>query len=425
MIQKWLPNSALYKDAFTLATGTGLAQLIPILASPVLTRIFTPAEFGVLGAFAAFCTIVVSFATGRYELAILLPEEENDARHVTVLSIVITLAVSLATFLVILFFKEPLNNLMTALDAAELGNLLYWAPLGIASIGLFQIFSYKLNRHKRYSTIAGSKFSQAAGMTASQLGFGFLGMGAAGLVFGRIIGDVCSWLWGGVDLLRKKLLFPDIFSGNTFRKVAKKYENFPKVNAPHALTNASSSQLPQILLLSFFSKTINGHYNLTFKVCFAPVQLISNSVGQVFSRRVTEKYQREENIHTFTKRIAGQLALLALVPFGLLTLFAPPVFEFVFGSQWTVAGQYTQVLAPYFYLVFVVSPLVYIPNMLDRQKKAFAIEIVYLALRLAALFLGIWLADAYLAVAFYGVAGIIIQLYLLLWIFKLGREAYD
>ncbi|MDZ7771425.1 MAG: oligosaccharide flippase family protein [Balneolaceae bacterium] len=425
MIRNLFPNTELYRDAATLATGTGMAQLIPILASPVLTRIFTPAEFGVLGAFAAFCTIVVSFATGRYELAILLPEREDRARHVTWLSIMLTFAVSLATLLAIVLFKEPLNDLMVLLDTEELGNLMYWAPACIASIGLYQVFSYQLNRHKRYGTIAASKFSQAAGMTGAQLGFGFLGMGAAGLVIGRVIGDLFSWIWSGADLLRRKLLLPETFSRDTFREVAKRYENFPKVNAPHALTNASSSQLPQILLLSFFSKTINGHYNLTYKVCFAPVQLVSSSVGQVFSRRVTEKYQQEEDIHAFTKKIAGQLALVALLPFGLLALFAPPLFEFVFGAQWTVAGQYTQVLAPYFYMVFVVSPLVYIPNMLDRQKKAFAIEIAYLVLRLAALFLGIWLADAWLAVAFYGVAGIIIQGYLLFWILKLGREAYD
>ncbi len=422
MIQKLLPNSSLYRDAFTLATGTGMAQLIPLLASPVLTRLYTPAEFGALAVFAAICTIVVSFATGRYELAILLPEKDNDARHVTFLSIFMTLAVSLLTLMVIYLFEGTIIRLM---DAPELGRLLYWAPAGIASIGLFQIFSYSLNRNKRYKTIAGSKFSQAAGATASQLGLGIMGLGAAGLVFGKIIGDVCSWLWGGIDLAKKRLLLPDSFSGKTFREVARKYENFPKINAPHAVTNATSGQLPPFLLYSFFSDTVAGLYGLTHKVCYAPIQLISGSVGQVFSKSVTEKYHREDDIYRFTRRVAGQMALIALLPFLLLGLVGPAAFGFVFGEEWRVAGEYARVLSPYFYLVFVVSPLVYIPNMLDRQKKAFGIEIAYLVLRVAALFLGIVLGSAWLAVAFYGVAGVIIQIYLLLWIFKLGKEAYN
>ena len=69
------------KNVLTLLSGTVIAQALPILFAPVLTRIFSPEEFAVYGVYIAvvmFCTVLSS---GRYELAIILPEDDENLKY--------------------------------------------------------------------------------------------------------------------------------------------------------------------------------------------------------------------------------------------------------------------------------------------------------------------------------------------------------
>jgi len=47
MINKLKLKSEFAKNVLTLMTGTTIAQAIPIAISPILTRIYTPEDFGV------------------------------------------------------------------------------------------------------------------------------------------------------------------------------------------------------------------------------------------------------------------------------------------------------------------------------------------------------------------------------------------
>ncbi len=68
-----LPKGRLGRAVAVLVTGTAFGQLIVLAASPLVTRLYTPADFGVLGVFSAFLGILGIAVTLRYELAIPLP----------------------------------------------------------------------------------------------------------------------------------------------------------------------------------------------------------------------------------------------------------------------------------------------------------------------------------------------------------------
>lgn len=412
-------KSDFYKNIVTLIGGTGIAQIVPIAISPILTRIYSPDDFGLLAFYASFVAIIAVVATGRYEMAILIPDKLKKAKNLAAFSFVIVGAVALLSLMVLALFGLEILNFLGFGDFSLLSFLI---PAGILFIASFQIFIYVLNRIKNYKGIAAAKITRSFGASGFQLFFGFTGLTTYGLIFGKLIGDTISTVYGWWLTQKVDRLDAIPLDWKEMKAEAWVYREFPKINAPHALTNTLSGSLPNILLASFFSPAIAGFYSLSHRVCFAPVTLISSSVQQVYSRTLTEKHNSENNIHAFTISVFKQLAIFGIIPFGILLLFAPDLFEFIFGENWRVAGVYSQILTPFLFLVFITSPLTYVPLLLNRQRKAFAIDIVYLVLRVLALVTGLWYGSAIIAIIAFSAAGVLIQLYLLFWILSLTKS---
>ena len=73
--------SAFATDVLKLVTGTTFAQIIAVLASPLLTRLYGPEAFGFLALFTSITSIIGVIACMRYELAIMLPKTDEEAAN--------------------------------------------------------------------------------------------------------------------------------------------------------------------------------------------------------------------------------------------------------------------------------------------------------------------------------------------------------
>ena len=112
MIKSLKPKSEFSRNVFTLMTGTTIAQAIPIAISPILTRIYTPEDFGLLALFLAITIIIGSIANGRYELAIMLPEKDEDAINISALGFIISSSMSLILLILVFFFNDYFVNVI-------------------------------------------------------------------------------------------------------------------------------------------------------------------------------------------------------------------------------------------------------------------------------------------------------------------------
>jgi len=418
MIKRFFKNS-LFKDVATLVGGTGIAQALPIVISPVLTRMYTPDEFGILAFYMAAIAIVGVASTGRYEMAILLPKDDSRAYNLAGFSTILSLAVSLFAFILFLIFGDQILGLF---GFRSMSILYYMIPAGIFAYGLFQISTFLLNRVQHYKGLAFAKIARSGGVSIGQILFGFSGFTTFGLVFGKLFGDLGSAIYARWLANRNQAFKHSRLLWIIMKAEALTFREMPKINAPHAVSTTVSNQLPNMLLAGFFNPAIAGFYNLSFRVCYAPVMLISGSVYQVYSRSVSEYQKEGKDIHRFTLSIVKKLALTALIPFTILLIFASPIFEFIFGTDWRVAGFYSQLLTPMLFLVYIVSPVTYIPILLGYQRKAFFLDIFYLILRTGALFTGFFLDSAAIAIAGYSAVGVIFQLYLLFWLLSLTKK---
>jgi O-antigen/teichoic acid export membrane protein len=364
MINKLKPKSEFSRNVLTLMTGTTIAQAIPIAISPILTRIYTPADFGVFAIFLAITTIFGSISNARYELAIMLPEKDEDAINIVALGFLITLLMSIILFIIIVLFHDYFIKL---LNNQEIGIWLYFVPITVLFIGLFNVLNYFNNRKKNYKDIANATIIKSIALSIVQVAIGFLKNGASGLISGQIIAQ----LFANVKLLKNIIKDKELVSSISKEKMktlAKRYINFPKFSMWAIFANTLSLHLTNILISSFYSIATLGFYSLVQKVLGMPSALIGASIGQVFFQEATkEKQKTGKAIKTFDNTVK-KLIIIGVPSFTILFFIVEDLFAFVFGEEWRIAGVYAQTVIPLFLIRFIVATVTTTNSIFEKQK---------------------------------------------------------
>jgi len=367
-------------------TGTTIAQAIPIAISPILTRIYTPEDFGVFALFIAITSIFGSIANGRYELAIMLPKKDEDAINIFALGFVITTFISLILLVVIFIFHD---YFVTLLNNKSIGIWLYFVPITVFFIGLFNILNYFNNRKKNYKDLAKATILKSIILAIVQLSIGFIKQGVTGLISGQILSQLVANIKFLKNIIKDKILISKI-SKTKMMALAKRYKDFPKFSMWAILANTLSTHLTNILISTFFSVTTLGFYSLAQRLLGMPSSLIGGSIGQVFFQEATkEKHATGKAIKTFNSTVK-KLLIIGIPSFGILFFIVEDLFAFVFGEEWRIAGVYAQIVIPLFFVRFVVATVSNINNIFELQKVALIWQIVLLFLSISCLYISSW-----------------------------------
>ena len=411
MFNKLKPKSEFSRNVLTLMTGTTIAQAIPIAISPILTRIYTPEDFGVFALFLAITGLFSVVASGRYEFALMLPRKEEDAINIFALGLGIIVVLTAFILLVILVFH---SLLIETLQNDRIGYWLYFIPVAFFFIGLFNLLSYYNTRQKNYRDIANATVVKSIVLATVQLLIGVLKTGASGLISGQII----SSLFANMQLLKNIVKDKKRLSHISKVKIialAKKYKEFPKYQAPHAMLNAFSSYIPIYIFSSFFGLTVVGFYALSTRIIFTPLMILAGASAKVYNQKVTQLYNNKEDAYGFSIRLLQSLFKKIVIPFLIIVFFAPDIFGFIFGEAWREAGIYTQILSPWLWMVFLTATIAFIPSFLQMQKKALFLEVIYTLLRVIAIGIGLWYQNIYTALICYSVVGFLMLNYNMWW----------
>ena len=164
--------------------------------------------------------------------------------------------------------------------------------------------------------------------------------------------------------------------------LARRYKDFPLISFPHSMIDVGRDLLLGIFIASIFSKAIFGYFNHSFTMLRLPLVIIGASIGQVFFNRCSEMVNRGESIHALLKKTMLQLVLLSIVPFTVIFLFGEPLFAFVFGEEWGVAGRYSEIMALWLGMNFINSPLSNIPMVINRQREYFILGLINTGIQL-------------------------------------------
>ena len=357
-LKAYIPRKgSFFANVLTLMTGTALGQGLALAAAPLLTRLYSPEDFGTLAVYVSISAILVSLASLRYDWAILLPEDNQVAANLLVLCFAILLAMTLLTGLGLLVIKDPLLHWI---NAPGLSPYLWLVPFSLVAAGAYQILSNWAIRQKAFGRLARTKLSQGLGRALTQVGLGLLNLRPMGLLIGDVIGragggaTLAALAWRQEGEALKSVTPSGIWAA------ARRYRRFPIFSGASTLLNAATPQVPILMLSAFYGAQVVGWFSLGQMVIAVPMSLITMSGSQVF------RAEAARLVHTDPRALkrkfyrAAQRLMLGTLPIAFLALISPWVMAPVFGEKWRVAGVYTQALTLMFITQFVALPITHL-----------------------------------------------------------------
>lgn len=355
-------------------TGTGIAQAIPIAIIPILTRMFSPEDFGLLALYAACVSILGVVATGRYEIAIMLPKDDEDARLLLQLSMLVALFFSFLISIPISIWNAQIARFLGNEDIAV---WLYLVPVSVLFTGIYQALTYWNNRQKKFINTAVSRVNQSLFQGFAQTSLGFLQV-SGGLICGQFVGIVS----GSIYLLKKDRNYKSLIRKskiNSIQKQGIKYHKFPTYGVWGALCDAGAVQMPVILLTKFYSNSVTGMFSLTFRVLNMPTSIISSAIAQVLFQKVVEISQTEpEKLNLYIIKMFLLLFIIYLPAVPVLFIWGESFFSIIFGNEWSQAGVYAGYLVIAVAVRFAVSPLSAVLGLEQNIKMGVLWQVLYL-----------------------------------------------
>jgi O-antigen/teichoic acid export membrane protein len=391
-----------------------------LLAMPILTRLYTPDEFGAYSLYISVISIVGLVSSLKYDQAIMLPKSNSNAFSLLTLSLLIIATISLLAALVVLIFADQITNYFSGHE-----NLSYLIPFGIFLIGVVQAFTAYSSRHCFYKQIAGARISNSISVTSLPIISKWL-LNFNGLVIARLVADSLNIL----ILLRKhiteKTLYFSLISKKRLRLNALRYINFPKYQSISVFLNSVSQNMPVILLGLLYSPAIAGLYALAERILRAPVGLIGASTKEVYYQTASRRYINGENILSLYVKTTVGLAKLIIVPLIIILLFGDSIFELLFGEEWSASGNISQLIIIWVFFLFINSPTMVTFNILHKQKAALALEIGSVLLRFASIYAGYLLFESfYTSISLYVASSVLINIIAILFIYSKLKKLHE
>lgn len=381
------------RSVSALVSASVIGQLILFAATPLVTRLYSPLDFGLLALFTGVFGCVLVGSSLRYELAIPLARIDQDAFALLILALLLNGFVTVATGVAVFFWG---TSLAIALNSPALVSVLWVLPISLLGAGSYRAFRLWAVRRHDFDAIARTKITQSTANAVSQVGLGLVGFGATGLAISHFLGmtagiyrlahGVDRSFWRGCRVQSRRM-----------RVLARRYSRFPKFDVLAAFVDAMSVQLPNLLLAVLFNPTVAGHYLLADRILGAPFSLLSQSIGQVLYAR-SRRAVREGRLAILALKVSIGLAAIMVLPTVVIFLSSELLFTFAFGEAWREAGSFAGWLIIGLFGQFLFSSISLVLMATGAQNVNLAVHITMLCGRSAALGYGYATGSALLAV---------------------------
>ncbi len=386
-----LRSNAHARNALILTLGTAAAQGIVVCAMPLLSRIYTPKDFGLLAIFLAVSNIVATAVTLRFETAILLPKNEIESRSLVLISIISTsifgILAACASWLIPDHFKAETG----------LSSLGEWLVLsifcGVASAFIATGSSW-YNRQRAYIKISQLRFTQSVTCVFLGIALGLWGFNG-GLMFAQIISSFIVAALVLVDLFKIQVNLEK----HNLLSVIRQHSASPKFLLPASLLDVVTLQLPTLLIGIWFSSEAAGQFSMAWKILALPAALIGAAVGQVFLQRFSATWPDAQSSRRLLFQTWKMLALVGLFPTIIIAVYGQYLFSWILGEEWREAGDIARVISPMLFAILISSPTSGIFLVLKLQKLSLFFGASFLIYRTFCIYLGFLLQNISIGLA--------------------------
>ncbi len=404
---KKLTLESFLRNVMVLAGGTLISQVIVLATLPILTHIYSPADYGTYSVFISVIAMLLMVVSLSYEYAITLPEADEEASTILRLSLFICVGVSILSGVGIYALYDPITHHWT--NQPHLRSYFIIFSLCLFAAGCYQILSYWSIRKKYFKQLARAKYTQSGSQVLSQLFLSIFHLGPLGLIIGdtlgRAAGLIPQWkLWRrDVKEQAMETTWEDMKEG------AYRYRRFPLLASAANVLNSVGLYLPNIMLAAFYGPQVAGWFTLGQRILGSPMTLIGTSVTQVYLSEVSRRiHQDPDKLYSLFLKTVRNVFLFGLVVVIVLDLFAPPLFALFFGSEWQKSGEFMRILSFMYLAQFVANSVGITIDVMERQDLHLYREIARTMIVLFAIFLAHFLhRSAEIAIVYLSIAGTI------------------
>lgn len=383
-------------NVISLISGSAAAQAIPILISPLLTRLYSPKEFGLMALYLSISAVLSVFAAGRYDLALIEPAKDNEARGLLFAGLWLTVIFCLCLSIIFILTEPYIIQFVGSPD----GILwLKFVPITVFSMSSLSLFTYWLNRCKNFKSMITFRILNSVGIAGLSVGFAFTQFKPEGLIFGYMLGQILTvvFVWVAyvkpeIGKIRDKALI-----------VMREYFRYPKFLVPSTLAGTVASESPVVLLARLFDTTVSGLFSFVNRVTLSPMTIIGNSIGEVYKVRAAENFQKHGECRQIFLHHVRLLAIAGVVPWLVLFFLGPTLFTFVFGPQWSEAGEMATIISFVVWFQLVSTPLSYTITFNRSQHLDLYLQVFRVVGSIGSIFAGYAYQDYMLSVQLYSV----------------------
>ncbi|MCR5871120.1 MULTISPECIES: lipopolysaccharide biosynthesis protein [unclassified Sphingomonas] len=379
-----------------LVGGTVIANLVTAAAMPVLTRLYTPEDMGILAVFASMLAILYISICLRFDLALSIAERDDEA--VNLLALGGISAVLLSALLALAMLAVP-DRAWETLGSRAFAAYAWILPPTVMVAGFYSLLQFWFVRRRAFGPIARSRISQSGASVAAQISLGAAGTGPIGLVVGTVLNSGAGALLLGARFLRHDRALWRHVSRARLRAAFGANVNYPRYSALDGVVVAVAVQLPVILVAAMAGHGEAGQLMLALFVIQAPMSLLGNALGQVFLSEAPTRH-RDGTLAPLLQNILVALAKTGVGPLIALGFVAPFAFGFVFGWEWERAGVLIAWMAPWFALQLLTTPVGYVMQVTGHQRMALGLQVFGLTLRVGTVALVGATAPVYMSEAF-------------------------
>ncbi|MBO4730946.1 MAG: oligosaccharide flippase family protein [Bacteroidaceae bacterium] len=389
----------------------------------MLGRLFTPEDFGLYNIFYSYIEVLIILSTCKYELAIVIADNDDEAARLTRLTLRLNAIIS------ILLLTVGLILALTHTHLSSLPPQLYLLiPPMVFFCGTTRVYTFLFNRYKHYRQIATSEVVTSFGGTLLKILFGVLNsafqfLHTLGMPLGTILGKVAGNIYYRIQIEKLKLKIEDTEQKiigrsreiSTFNFQLSTYKNFPLYAMPKELVSSFSANLPFIWLSIHFDNALIGLFGLALTLSMRPVGILANAFEKVFFASYSERVRQRQPLWRDTMRFVGVLNAVVIPVVVVAFFFAEPLFTFLFGDKWIGTGYYVRCIIPWLVVLLNANSLAFVANIFSTQRIDFFFQLTQLVLRLAALWIGIHAGNFQLAILLVCAVSTAVQLVQLGW----------
>jgi O-antigen/teichoic acid export membrane protein len=385
------------KNVLNVSFFTILAQIIGLLALPIITRIYSPYDFGLYSFFVTVISIVGIFATSKFDQAILVSDKDQIKKSLLFIIFLISSFISFFTIVVLVFLDY--TNLYT-LDVSSKFEFFFLIFLSIIFYANSLSLNFWHNSNGRFTLMGSASLMRSASAAIVKIFIGsyllYLGFG---LIYGFVFSQgiflcilIIAYYMKDYDQHSSfKFKLRSRYSLETLKETIIRYKDFPKFALPTDFILTLSLQAPILLTGPIFGGTILGYFALSRTVLGLPAQVLGGSVKTVFQKEAAAQYNKYASCESIFKKTLFSMTAIVFLPCILTILFAEPVFVLIFGEEWKIAGEFCQILAPLYFIRMIAKPLTFMFQISNHLKFDMKLMNMFLVFSIIAFSVGTYL----------------------------------